>query len=460
VKLLLTFQTLVAATAYDQKEVSMYTAKNNRQIGHVQIANNSLPPRFCWNVGMGELGRFFQACLVILVLSGGSNLFGQVQWPCGTKFKVANGNWDDPDYWTNGVPGKNSSACLAGFKDKKGEHTSTVFIQGASDSTDNLLLLGGNTLELRPSRKSDTILQVVGENIYNAGEITLQGPPKEPLVSKVTQLLINGSKEISNGKGIVLDGGGSVVLTGTAQIIGQGQKQFLDNVNNTITGSGTIFINLINEVGGVVDANQSGGVLSLLPLSKGQIKNQGRFQATGGGTLELGGQINNADGRIRATNGSTVMLGLFTSVGSKNGEKYPLAATIVGGTLSTAGDGKISVGEPGAVLSGGATNQGLLIVSKVRGTTKPQLTVRGIVTNSGTLVNHGNVAVGPLSLFNSTGSFGNDGNVVVGNLSLFNSTGSLVNAGSVSLSARSITRLAGATENSLGVITANPFSTL
>src|SRR5262249_34180894 len=110
----------------------------------------------------------------------------------------------------------------------------------------------------------------------------------------------------------------------------------LTNVNNLIQGQGNIGANamsFLNQVGGVINANVTGGTLVIDPpnVANGFV-NQGLLEATNDGFLLLtgnaGGGINNAGGTILAD-------GAMSEVQLTN------SASISGGTLSTANGGII-----------------------------------------------------------------------------------------------------------------------
>ena len=100
----------------------------------------------------------------------------------------------------------------------------------------------------------------------------------------------------------------------------------LVNVNNTIQGSGNVgnfSLAIMNQ--SVINANVSGGTLTVLPNSNG-ITNTGVMQASSGGTLSIVGMTNNS-GLIEATGAGSIV--------ETNG------ATINGGNLTTTNGGLI-----------------------------------------------------------------------------------------------------------------------
>ena len=119
------------------------------------------------------------------------------------------------------------------------------------------------------------------------------------------------------GDGITLEGGGHLTLSDSHDIIlGTSSPSTLTNVDNTISGAGQISIGdgmltLVNQVHGTIDANVSGGEL----------------------TIDTGNAINNA-GLLEATNGGTLLIDDPVSGGS---------AVIAGGTLDFAAQASVDV---------------------------------------------------------------------------------------------------------------------
>ena len=111
-----------------------------------------------------------------------------------------------------------------------------------------------------------------------------------------------------------LSGGGVVDLTtasGGGSAIVEGAGQTLTNANDVIDGTGTIGAgSLALSNGGAIDANSSGGTLTL--NGTGGITNTGIFEATNGGDLDVAGAIAEA-GQIEIGAGSEVEPGGATS---------------------------------------------------------------------------------------------------------------------------------------------------
>ena len=183
----------------------------------------------------------------------------------------------------------------------------------------------------------------------------------------------NSYLQIANN--VTLQGGGTLTLNvasggGTDYIQQAASGLTLTNVNNTIQGAGVIGnggLSLVNEAGGIINANSSAQALT---LNGGPITNAGLLEATSGGTLQISGTtVNNSGGNITAGNGSTVQL--------------LDSADIQGGTLNNNGSWFGTVN--GNTVS-------------LDGTTKGALTINGNYTSDlntqtylyGTINNNGN----------------------------------------------------------------------
>ncbi len=130
---------------------------------------------------------------------------------------------------------------------------------------------------------------------------------------------------------VTLTGGGTLNLDNFDRIRGGG---ILTNVDNLIEGNATAggslgdnAIGLINQVAGVINANNSGLILNVDPDNNDGLVNQGLMEASNGGILLLtgngGGGFTNTGATITALDGSEVQL--------------TNSASITGGTLTTVG---------------------------------------------------------------------------------------------------------------------------
>ena len=167
--------------------------------------------------------------------------------------------------------------------------------------------------------------------IDNTGTITLEA------AGSLTGISIGAVGETSPVT--TLEGGGNVTLTNNADnfidaAAGLAGFAVLNNVNNTISGAGTIGasdeLKLNNEKLGVVDATSA----SLMLHIDATINNAGLIEATGHAGLQLVGYVDNVGGIIQAGTGSSVYL----------------AGGVTGGTLKTVGSGVMY--SDGGVLDG------------------------------------------------------------------------------------------------------------
>ena len=127
----------------------------------------------------------------------------------------------------------------------------------------------------------------------------------------------------------------------------------LDNVNNTIQGSGIIYNNgttLTNEAGGQILANSTGSpLIGTLSLDYGTVNNVGFMGAAGNGTLRLySTSVNDGGGNI-TSNGADVQVYGSTVVGGT-------LNTLAGGTMESIGTSVLDASTLGALtLSSGST---------------------------------------------------------------------------------------------------------
>ncbi len=138
---------------------------------------------------------------------------------------------------------------------------------------------------------------------------------------------------------VTLQGGGSLVMSNSQNnylqsLNGGNFQEQLVNVDNTISGTGNIQnLTLINEAGGVVNANNaaisgSDGILTIA-MGSGYVSNAGLIEDTGTAGLA-----------INSTNIYQTATGVIAANGA--GSNVDLnSSNIVGGTLSTSGGGVI-----------------------------------------------------------------------------------------------------------------------
>ena len=168
--------------------------------------------------------------------------------------------------------------------------------------------------------------------------------------------------------GTTLNGGGVINLSNEAfNLITGAAGAVLTNVNNTIQGSGSILgVQLINQAAGAIAADQQ---IPLVIDAFGTTVNQGLLEATHGGTLKLGGNINNVGGTILADAGRVILGGV----------------TITGGALSAGVAGAFVAYEGADALLSGGLN-GIGISAPLILYANAMLTLEGAVNNFGKLL--------------------------------------------------------------------------
>ena len=206
-----------------------------------------------------------------------------------------------------------------------------------------------------------------------------------------------GTLEVDVAK-LQLTGGGAVYMTGGA-ITGAASTDILENVDNTISGYGTIGgggLIIVNDPSGIIDANNPSNALvidnnspAINNFAINEIINSGMIEATGGGLLTIENTtIDNStfnpstntgvDGYIEALAGSQIKLDnatllqgfVSTAVGGEistvsgssneietaNGPTHNTGvATIINlGTLAIADDSSLTLASPGPIDNAGA----------------------------------------------------------------------------------------------------------
>ena len=199
-----------------------------------------------------------------------------------------------------------------GGADIQGGMLNTASGAGLFGSTGSTVILDGITHGPLTNAATYTIgnnldTQMVG-TINNTASITVSAAA-------------NGT-DLSMVNAVTLTGGGTVTLTnGNAAIREDVAGSSLTNVNNKIVGAGQIGNNgltFINQVAGIVNANNTGN--ALLVNANGVI-NQDLFEATNGGILQVNVPVNNANANITAS-------------GSGSQVQFQSGARIEGGTLN------------------------------------------------------------------------------------------------------------------------------
>lgn len=239
--------------------------------------------------------------------------------------------------------------------------------------------------------QNNATLSILG-SIANQGLIALQS------ANATTELVIASPL-------VKLSGGGSISLSdnGNNYIFGTASTNVLDNVNNTIAGSGQLgdaFLGLTNETAGIIDATGTG---ARLYLNTGSVTaaNSGLIEDTGTAGLQINSAIDNGTaGTILASgagafvaldNGSRITGGkLVTSGGGLNLIEYGNSSTLDGSTNAVTNAGTLDINNNatlsvlGALVNAGAIN--LLSTNATTeltiGTPTLSLTGGGVITLS------------------------------------------------------------------------------
>ncbi len=298
----------------------------------------------------------------------------QVHW-----LNAVDGNFGVATDWSGGsVPGPSVDAVL----DAAGAAFSVTV---TNDGTVNGVDLAANAT----LRIDATFTATNGtDGGANAGSIFVAGRFYDGGTMTNTGSLTLAGVDLVQGA-VTLDGAGSVVLEGHGVINGaSGRAAVLTNIDNTISGSGTLGrpgndpspLSVINEAAGVIDANVSRQIL-VLNRDRPSV-NAGLMEATNGGFLSIGlTQVDNDGGTIEASGGGTVN---------------------IGGVYAEITGGSIVVGAASGILLGdGCQAKDVSLDVAKTGTldvySQSTLTTEGITTNAGTIVVSPN-GIGPSSL--------------------------------------------------------------
>ena len=156
-------------------------------------------------------------------------------------------------------------------------------------------------------------------------------------VSNAGELQIDSDATLALGSSLTLTGGGDVVLEGNSRIaeVSTGTFVTLDNVDNTISGYGTIGnhdhnLTLTNETHGTIDANVTGETLSIDTADNSDastLTNTGTLEAENGGELSVHSIVDDTGGTVSASGGFIDFL-----------------LGVSGGNATISGDGKIEYG--------------------------------------------------------------------------------------------------------------------
>ena len=204
-----------------------------------------------------------------------------------------------------------------------------------------------------------------------------------------TELMIAGNATLTGaGKVTFSNNAGNAIASNCA-------SASLTNVNNTISGAGTIgdsYLTLVNQ--GTINANNKSLAL-VINTGSNTITNSGTLEGSSTGGLDIESDVSNSK-TIEAlgTNAKVVIEGAITNMAtglilaSGSGANVDLeGATVSGGTLKTSGKNAVieTVGGSANELDGGTISSGSTVEINV-GTT---LTLTGTVINSGALLVNG-----------------------------------------------------------------------
>jgi fibronectin-binding autotransporter adhesin len=204
----------------------------------------------------------------------------------------------------------------------------------------------------------------LGSVINNTGAIILAGRGSLTGISLGTFSGIGPFTTTLTGGGMVtMTGGGFTSISGGGGVV-------LENVNNTIQGTGTIAgaMTLNNDASGLVLANVS--TAGLVLTNTGGMTNTGTLEAANGGTLQVNNAVNNTAGLI-TTDG----------IGSSATVQLQSGAVIRGGTLNgnveTAGNPTLDGFTDGILTNAGSFT--------VQDSTAAGIALSSTINNTGTI---------------------------------------------------------------------------
>jgi hypothetical protein len=117
---------------------------------------------------------------------------------------------------------------------------------------------------------------------------------------------------------VILKGGGNVILSNNFNndIQTDGLAATLENVDNTISGSGLVYdanLTLINDAGGKIEADYANSPL-IIYTGGNVMTNAGLLEAVNGATLEIQSAVNNS-GTVAANGGNATFVGNLSGTG-------------------------------------------------------------------------------------------------------------------------------------------------
>ncbi|XVJ58460.1 MAG: hypothetical protein HEQ23_03290 [Tepidisphaera sp.] len=176
---------------------------------------------------------------------------------------------------------------------------------------------------------------------------------------------------IQPASGAVFSGNGTIAMNATSNVLDRAQLYapngtagFTNGSSHTISGSGAIYYNFVND--GTVRANLTGRTLL---LTSGTVTNNALIEAVAGDiALSTRTVAQSANGRVIASGGNVVLT----------------SSTIQGGTVSGLGGSRV------ASVSGVNTLSGATIIGRFDVDNNTQLSVSGNVLNNGVLTVNAN----------------------------------------------------------------------
>ena len=307
--------------------------------------------------------------------------------------KAVSANWTTSADWSSpaGAPASFDLAVL----NAKGTVTSTAnetISELNTISTATLAIAGGTftiTNGTGAGIQAGTISVANGAALEITGTFDNSGTLALNASGAATELMIAGNATLTGaGKVTFSNNAGNAIASNSA-------SASLTNVNNTISGAGTIgdsYLTLVNQ--GTINANNKSLAL-VINTGSNTITNSGTLEGTSTGGLDIESDVSNSK-TIEAlgTNAKVVIEGAITNMAtglilaSGSGANVDLeGATVSGGTLKTSGKNAVieTVGGSANVLDGGTISSGSTVEINV-GTT---LTLTGTVINSGALLVNG-----------------------------------------------------------------------
>ncbi len=266
--------------------------------------------------------------------------------------------------WTNNSGGLFSNAANWDNGSPSGAAFDAIIDDG--DSAVSVTLDVTRTINDLTMGPDDSLLFNNNTSLTVTGDVSNNGLIQLNSIGNTTALNFSGAGNHT------LSGSGILRLGDSANRIGGGAGASLVNAaTHTIEGGGNVGGNVIglNNLG-LIRANQSGALMTIDPSAAGNLSNSGTLRAENGGSILLtgsgGGTFDNTGGTIEALAGSSV--------------RFTTSADITGGTLSTTGNGSLSVDGGQTVFFTNLTNAGNLTIQN-----NSDLRLSGSIVNSGSI---------------------------------------------------------------------------